>query len=232
MNLERFEIKTLEVESYQTRQVLRCLLHHLLFNRAPLDCILTSAELECDVFDVPVPYSRIERIEIKDRKTNSARKISYTDAHRYVDDKIETFCQGLDRSKGKKGTMSLSFTTTKVTSGLFDFFKSEEKVEFERWIIPITVIGQPPRRADRERVKLECYNGVVEQMLHIIKCVNEKHDHIPPRTNSISFVIGSIVGDARSRKGSLGGGQGGERDGWLVGAFKKMLKDGPPSLNL
>lgn len=50
MNLERFDLAPLEMERFQVREVLRCILHTIIFNRALASIV--PREVDCDVLEV------------------------------------------------------------------------------------------------------------------------------------------------------------------------------------
>jgi len=160
-NFELFELDPIDCEAYQTKEVLKILLHSIIFQRALAACRLCDAE--SDLFDVS--YVRCDSRAICQR----------------VEEYAEAFSTALERSAaaplaaapatGATGAalptagaalpsgvppslparIALSFIERRSrpsTFGIFGRFAGEEKVTWERWHIVLMV--KPPEPPSSE----------------------------------------------------------------------------------
>jgi len=200
MNLQLFELAPVEVERFQVKEVLRCLLHTILFNRA-LGTIKPK-EVECDVFDIT--YARVDDDKI----------------HKEVEGQIEAFDTALTKAAtpAKTNTCVLSFYDKVKRTRWGGLSSAEEKVYWEQWAIPIAVAKDKPKTvAERDRRHLQRQSAVRERLFTILSQVNDKRDHIPPfKKEIICFPFEITFANESSDSG------------W--GMFKRMVQQGPPLL--
>lgn len=147
MNFELVELDTLECEAYQTKEVLKILLHSIIFQRALGACRLCDAESDL----LNVSYVRSDSRAITQR----------------VEEYAEAFSNALERSAAQPGAspsppgggtvvgdglplmlparICLAFVERRSRPGAFGLFRGEEKVTWERWHISLSV--RSPQRA-------------------------------------------------------------------------------------
>jgi hypothetical protein len=155
MNVQQFSIKQLEVESKHLSDVLRCMLHTVLFNRAfglvyPKEEIIDTLDFE---------YVRCDDVTV----------------HQYVEEQIKTFRTTLAEREDRRAQLVLSFFETRSKKAWFR--KVEEKICFEQWVFFIILKEDSPVETPEAREKLE--NELRERIMYIIQTVNEKQNHIP-----------------------------------------------------
>lgn len=142
MNFERHEFPPLEVSPSQLKGVLQCVLHSVLFNRAlgaffPKDaeCVEFGARGGGDAATgvsnngMGVPYAKLD------------------DAHvdALVDSFLDRFLLGLGKAGARQGQVCLGFheKVAKKKSLLSWGQTAEEKVFWERWIVPVQLDAVP-----------------------------------------------------------------------------------------
>lgn len=86
----------------------------------------------------------------------------------------------------------------------FFFGMKEEKLFWERWIIPLALTSdkdRPKTQADRDRATADRHDTLVDNLLFLVSCVNEKKEHIPPMKSgagvalAFSFEISFTTGE-------------------------------------
>jgi len=164
--LEQHRVENLEVEQHQVKEVLRCLLHTIMFQRA-LGAVRPS-DVESDLFDITY-------VKCSDPGVSKA-----------IEDKVDTFSRLLEQSQPPRGQICLSFFEKHVKQVWFS--KHEDRVYWEQWNIEVTVVpsihGQEERRGVRPRLE----QMILDRLTSILRLVNETHDHLPPVTDFGSTV--------------------------------------------
>lgn len=162
MNCEQFTLEELEVEPYQLREVLRCLLHTILFNRA-LGPVRPKEEY-VELFDAT--YVRCD-----DRLYEKS-----------VEEKIEQFMRTFDQ---KNLTRQLCLSFYEKRDKKIWFTKQEEKLLWEQWLVTITVTLQAPAsEGERTQRLVQLEQKMHAALARILKLVNENRNHIPPFVSS------------------------------------------------
>ena len=149
MNCEHVDLEPIEVERFQVKEVLKALLHSIIFQRA-----LGAQQMrdtDSDLFDLSYVRSDSRAIDAK------------------VEEQTEAFVKALERDETMAGhQVCLSFFELRVRPSTFGLFRSEEKVVWERWHIPLLVharddLGGQAERAQRSlaledtlRQRIEC----------------------------------------------------------------------------
>lgn len=149
MNCEHVDLEPIEVERFQVKEVLKTLLHSIIFQRA-----LGAQQMrdtESDLFDLSYVRSDSRAIDAK------------------VEEQTEAFGKALERDETMAAhQVCLSFFELRVRPSTFGLFRSEEKVVWERWHIPLLVharddLGCQAERAQRSlaledtlRQRIEC----------------------------------------------------------------------------
>ena len=149
MNCEQVDLEPIEVERFQVKEVLKALLHSIIFQRA-----LGAQQMrdtDSDLFDLSYVRSDSRAIDAK------------------VEEQTEAFGKALERDETMAAhQVCLSFFERRVRPSTFGLFRSEEKVVWERWHIPLLVharddLGGQAERAQRSlaledtlRQRIEC----------------------------------------------------------------------------
>ncbi|GBG76793.1 hypothetical protein CBR_g23008 [Chara braunii] len=179
MNCEVFDLKELEVEYYQVREVLRCILHTIMFNRAL--GLIRPKEVESMLFDITYVQTGDPGIEKK------------------IEEKIDQFCTWVDKHPNKKGQVCLSFFEERKIS----WFTRPDRLYWERWFVRLNVVRatssaggsfgndsatylDSAEEPNRKHATLEV--AVRDTIMRILQLVNEKRDHIPPPVESTDAV--------------------------------------------
>ncbi|GAB4847027.1 hypothetical protein Ancab_026039 [Ancistrocladus abbreviatus] len=185
MNCEVCQLKELEVQSYEIREVLRCILHTIMFHRAL--GLVQPKDVDLQLFDIT--YVQCGDIELEKK----------------IDEKIDQFISWVEKHPNKKSQVCLSFYEVKNNKAIC-FSNKVERLHWEHWYINLNVFQHPKAHSsqshqskvvdlgetssDEERARGAALEASLnEVLLQIIKFVNEKKDHIPaiPRREGISF---------------------------------------------
>jgi hypothetical protein len=111
----------------------------------------------------------------------------------------------------------LTFNTVNKTKGIF--WDSEEKVDLERWLIPI-ILMPTSKQVDLVRSREKSRADVELALFSVLRSVNQKRAHLPPiKQNGISHFNLSFSNNAKDAKAKGG-----------MGMFRDMLQEGPPLL--
>jgi autophagy-related protein 101 len=206
MNHEEHVLDMVVVPHYQVKEVARCLIHTILFNRAMGP--LKTHEQYCDLFDIC--YAKIDSIDID----------------RVVEDAVERLSQSL-RIVGNgtaKGRIVVSFYEKKKRKAFFGITTTEDQVNWEQWIISIVVNRQKLSNgadfaADRNRQARQTESLMTQRILQILTMVNEKKEHLPPvNLNSDKAMVFEFkIAIPKLEE---------KAENW----FTRMLQQGPPSL--
>lgn len=182
MNCEVCQLKELEVEhfEFEIREVLRCILHTILFHRAL--GLVRPRDVDLELFEIT--YVQCGDLEIENK----------------IDEKIEQFISWVEKHPNKKSQICLSFYEVKNKQVSW-FTNKIERLYWEQWYINLNV-SQLPRthssKSHRSKVVVDPGESALEEssarrasleaslrevLFQIIKFVNEKKDHVPPIPN-------------------------------------------------
>ncbi|KAJ9170758.1 hypothetical protein P3X46_018838 [Hevea brasiliensis] len=186
MNCEVCQLKELEVEHFEIREVLRCILHTIVFHRAL--GLVRPKDIDLELFDIT--YVQCGDIEVEKK----------------IDEKIEQFVSWVEKHPNKKSEICLSFYEVKSKHPSW-FTNKIERLDWEQWHINLNVTQHPKPKAHSgkshhskivvdpgesaseersvRRASLEV--SLREVLFQIIKFVNEKKDHVPPITESVIY---------------------------------------------
>lgn len=182
-NCERWTLNPLSIEPHYSRDVLRALLHTIIFNRAlgPVSPIDTDSEL----FDLTWVRCNDSTVEKK------------------IEDKINSLSSWIQKNQGNPLGVCLSFYEKRERQ--FWFSKSEERLYWEQWIITLN-FHDPSEDTHTKQKNLQ--SSLEAAVTFIIRSVNEKRDHIPPVVSgsAVTFPfdisLANPVGN-NNRKGGL-----------------------------
>jgi len=217
MNCKEHHLPELELATEQVREGLQCLLHTILFIRAPGPVAPRDVMME----DFDLTYTRIASVapsRAPPRQENRQQKISSSttknnpttdgcgdnnDVDQKVDDAIEQFLQSLTPIGPElfQGYMNLIFFERRASKQLFGFVSHEERVVWETWVIRVVVntntnTNNTPPAPPANIMERQRLQDTAEQMLKsclqkIFDCAGESIDHIPPIM--YEFEINSIT---------------------------------------
>ncbi|KAH7423676.1 hypothetical protein KP509_12G067900 [Ceratopteris richardii] len=216
MNREVFHLSELELEQFQIREVLRCILHTIMFHRAL--GLVRPKDVGLELFDITY-------VQCGDRELE-----------RTIEEKIDSFVAWVEKHPNKKGQVCLSFYETRYKPAVW-FSSKEERFYWEQWFISLTIIPSKPSQnkfrhgraltldsgetliEERNRHDKVLEASLREVLFQILHLVNDKKDHIPPVSNSniVSFpyeISISSLPDSSFRMDML----------------KRMLHTGPPTM--
>ncbi|GAA0176358.1 hypothetical protein LIER_29364 [Lithospermum erythrorhizon] len=216
MNCEVCQLKELEVEHFQIREVLRCILHTILFHRAL--GLVKPKDIDLELFDIT--YVQCGDVELE----------------RKIEEKIDLFIDRVEKHPNKKNQICLSFYEVKNRQATW-FTNKVERLYWEQWYINLYVVQHPkPQHGKSHHSKILVDPGesmseertarraalessLREILFHIIKFVNEKKDHVPPIPNldGISFPYEITI--SSSSDSAFG-----------MDMLKRMLQTGHPTM--
>eukprot|EP00249_Psilotum_nudum_P004679 c18187_g1_i1 orf=260-916(-) len=216
MNCEVFHLKELEVEDFQIREVLRCILHTIMFHRAL--GVVRPKDVDLQLFEVTYVQCGDPDLEKK------------------IEEKIDLFINWVEKHPNKKGQVCLSFYETRNKQTAW-FGSKVERLYWEQWCIYLNVIPAKPSQkkshhgrpltADSAEMMMEertkCHAALEmalrDELYHILQLVNEKKDHIPPVINFDVVSFPFEISIPSSSDSSFG-----------MDMFKRMLQAGPPTM--
>ncbi|KAK7359900.1 hypothetical protein VNO77_01868 [Canavalia gladiata] len=186
MNCEVCQLKELEVEHFEIREVLRCILHTIVFHRAL--GLVRPKDVDLELFDVT--YVQCGEAELEKK----------------IDEKIEQFVCWVEKHPNKKSQICLSFYEVKNKQASW-FSNKIERLYWEQWYINLNVVQHPKAHSgkshhskvvdpgegaldDRNARSAALEASLRDVLFQIIKFVNEKKDHVPPIPNlegAVSF---------------------------------------------
>ena len=205
-NFELIELDSLECEAYQTKEVLKILIHSIIFQRALGACRLSDAE--SDLFDLS--YVRCESRSICQR----------------VEEHAEAFSSALERSAAQAAATAaaqassqggapaaplprlparicVDFVERRSRPSAFGLFRGEEKVTWERWHIALSVRSPEPHASElanegglfsphggaasntsdasaRRRQQVQLADDLRARLEVILATASSRKEHIPP----------------------------------------------------
>ncbi|XP_057868468.2 autophagy-related protein 101 [Cryptomeria japonica] len=214
MNCEVFQLKELEVEPYQIREVLRCILHTIVFHRAL--GVVRPKDVDLDLFEITYVQCGDSELEKK------------------IEEKIDQFVSWVEKHPNKKSQICLSFYEIRNKSTGW-FGNRAERFYWEQWYITMNVITSKAASSKShhgkaiavEEVTMEDGNprhaalelALRDVLFQIIQYVNEKKDHIPPVQNSDAVSFPCEIAIPSTSDSSFG-----------MDMFKRMLQTGTPGM--
>ncbi|ONK77247.1 uncharacterized protein A4U43_C02F4590 [Asparagus officinalis] len=216
MNCEACQLKELVLEPVEIREVLRCILHTIVFNRAL--GLVRPKDVDCELFEITYVQCGDPELEKK------------------IEEKIDHFIGWVEKHPNRKSQVSLSFYEVKNKQPTW-FSNKIERLYWEQWHINLHVVTPKihgkshhskasalsretaMEESSSRRAALE--SSLRDVLFQVIKFVNEKKDHIPSISNSevISFPYEITI--PSSSDSSFG---------WHTDVIKRMLQTGNPSM--
>ncbi|KAB2051673.1 hypothetical protein ERO13_A12G069100v2 [Gossypium hirsutum] len=184
MNCEVCQLKELEVEHFEIREVLRCILHTIVFHRAL--GLVRPKDVDLELFEIT--YVQCGDVELEKK----------------IDEKIDHFISWVEKHPNKKSQICLSFYEVKSKQPSW-FTNKTERLYWEQWYINLNVTQHPKHHSSKSHhTKLVVDPGesateerssrramveasLREVLFQIIKFVNEKKDHVPPISEGVIY---------------------------------------------
>ncbi|XP_039133925.1 autophagy-related protein 101-like isoform X1 [Dioscorea cayenensis subsp. rotundata] len=216
MNCEVCQLKELVVEPFEIREVLRCILHTIVFHRAL--GLVRPKDVDSELFEITYVQCGDAELEKK------------------IEEKIDHFIGWVDKHPNRKSQVCLSFYEVKSKQPTW-FSNKIERLHWEEWYVNLHVVNSKGHGKFRQNKAAVDHgeNSVEERssrravletslrdvLFQIIKFVNERKDHIPQVSNSevISFPYEITI--PSSSDSSFG---------WHTDMFKRMLQTGHPNM--
>jgi len=180
MNFELVELESLEVEAYQVKEVLKVLLHSIVFQRALGECGVRDCE--SDLLDIA--YVQCDSQPISQQVEEYAEAFSSA---------LQPAGQPTEVPRLARICMSFVERRTRTSFGLF---RSGEKVTWERWQITLSVRsvdesaaepgpgnapgGSATGVAARQRQLLQLGDELRSRLEVILLTAASRKEHIPP----------------------------------------------------
>lgn len=218
MNCKEHHLPELELSTGQVREALQCILHTILFIRAP--GAVTPRDVDCEGFSLT--YTRIagsndhptsrqngqqqqnqqRNPHIRNHNSATNNSINSHDVDIKVDDAIESFLRTLSQIGPEllSGCLTLSFFERRTTNQLFGLVSHEERVVWEQWILRVVVNNTPrPINNDsasvieRQRIQ-DTAEGMLRAVLFkIFDIVGGTMNHIPPVQYDFEIISSSTT---------------------------------------
>ncbi|KAG5191542.1 hypothetical protein JKP88DRAFT_285080 [Tribonema minus] len=212
MNLKEHVLEEVELHESHVRDALQCLLHTILFVRAPGP--LRPREAHCDYFDLT--YARYAPTWNRHLPTDSNRVLTVlvnrhlpTDSNRVltvlvvrahdpqhqplkplVKDLLAACWPDLS-----KGWVTLSFFERRIKKTMFGLMSNEEKIAWEQWVVPVLVSGAPlPTGADeaselaRQRLKEHTEEALAARIEDVVSFANGPINCMPFANDPINHM--------------------------------------------
>ncbi|XP_027154706.1 autophagy-related protein 101-like isoform X1 [Coffea eugenioides] len=205
-----------EVEHFEVREVLRCILHTILFHRAL--GLVRPKDVDLELFDIT--YVQCGDVEHEKK----------------IDEKIDHFIDRVEKHPNKKNQICLSFYEVKNKQATW-FTNKVERHYWEQWYINLNTVQHPKTHSgkshhskvvvdpgetaseERNARRTALESSLREVLFQIIKFVNEKKDHVPPIPNldGVSFPYEITI--SSSSDSAFG-----------MDMLKRMLQTGHPTM--
>ncbi|KAJ0963403.1 hypothetical protein J5N97_028525 [Dioscorea zingiberensis] len=212
MSCQTWHLKELEVEHIEVREVLRCILHTIMFHRAL--CLVRPKDTDSELFEIT--YVKCGDDEL-DRK---------------IEERIDQLIIWTKKHTNKKILICLSFYEIKNKQAKW-FNNKIERVYWEHWYINLQLVksrtigrfhqtGQTTKLEEKSVKHAALESALHEVIFQIIRFVNEKSNHVPsvPSSNeSASFPFDITIPSSSDYS-----------FGWRADVFKRMLQTGHSNL--
>ncbi|KAF5738196.1 autophagy-related protein [Tripterygium wilfordii] len=214
MNCEVCQLKELDVEHFEIREVLSCILHTIVFHRAL--GLIRPKDIDLELFEIT--YVQCGDVEIEKK----------------IDEKIDQFISWVEKHPNKKSQVCISFY--EVKNKQHGWYKKIERLYWEQWHVNLNVTQHPKghsskshhskvvldpgegRSEDRSVRRAALEASLREVLFQIIKFVNEKKDHVPPITDGVMYFPYEITIPSSSDSA------------FGMDMFKRMLQTGHPTM--
>lgn len=137
MNHKEHTLGELELRPLHAKEALQCMLHSILFLRAPN--VVRPREVHCK--HLRLSYAKLERPSSSSSSSSSSGGSSLARVDEVVDSAIDACLRNLTPAGPKlnKGRLILTFYERRRTQSFFRLIQNEERVVFEEWVIPFLI---------------------------------------------------------------------------------------------
>lgn len=217
MNCETCQLKELVLEPLEIREVLRCILHTIVFHRAL--GLVRPKDVDCELFEITYVQCGDAELEKK------------------IEEKIDQFIGWVEKHPNRKSQITLSFYEVKNKQPTW-FSNKVERLYWEQWYINLHVVAPKthgkshhsktsvvPRdrqleKGSSRRAALE--SALREVLFQIIRFVNDKKDQIPSISSSQVITFPYEITVPSSSDSSFA---------WhTTDVLKRMLQTGHPTM--
>lgn len=207
-NCEVFSLPVVEAELHQVREVCRCVLHTIIFNRALGH--VRPQDVDSELFDVTYV------------------KCGDPDVDSLLESKISEFVAFIEKQKAQDiAQLRLSFyEKRRRQAGGWFILQQDERLYWEQWCVNLCVVQPDPftqdhtslAYTDAAAVRQARLQSAVEGLVAtVVRHVNDKRHHIPPVVSSSTVTFPFDI--------SL---HGGPRSSFGLNAVRKMLTSATP----
>ncbi|EQC34428.1 hypothetical protein SDRG_08198 [Saprolegnia diclina VS20] len=160
------ELEELRVGLAELTDCVSCILHTIFFTRSPGP--VHPADANCRFR--PVTYAFVP------------------DVKKQVETAIQQFTQrNMRRQSGMNSNITVIFYETRKKSAMFNLYATEDRVVWEKWVLPIRVLVHPPANPDDYCTQLE--SQLRHSMLHVVMTVQKETLHIPTGMYDFDLII-------------------------------------------
>ncbi|OQR85066.1 hypothetical protein ACHHYP_12374 [Achlya hypogyna] len=160
------ELEEIRVGISELSDCVSCLLHTIFFTRSPGP--VHPADANCRFR--PITYAFVP------------------DVKKQVETAILQFQQrNMRRQTGTATNITVIFYETRKKTAMFNFMATEDRIVWEKWVLPIRVLVHPPANPEDYYTTLE--SQLRHCMLHVIMTVQKETTHIPNVMYDFELVI-------------------------------------------
>ncbi|KAI8466879.1 MAG: hypothetical protein J3K34DRAFT_432293 [Monoraphidium minutum] len=206
-NCEVFSLPVVEVELHQVREVCRCVLHTVVFNRALGH--VTPVDVDSELFDVTY-------VKCGDPEVDGL-----------LEAKIGEFVAFIERQRHQDiAQLRLSFYEKRRRQAGWFMLQQDERLYWEQWCVNLCIVQPDPftqdhtslAYTDAASVRQARLQAAVEGLVTgVVRRVNDKRAHIPPvvSASTVTFPFDIAM-------------SGGSRSSFGLSAVRKMLTSATP----
>ncbi|EWM26011.1 Autophagy-related protein 1010 family protein [Nannochloropsis gaditana] len=177
MNHKEHVLGELELRPLHTKEALQCLLHSIIFLRAPN--IVRPREVHCR--HLRLSYPKVER---PTSSSSSSSPFSVARIDEVVDSALDACLRNLTPAGPNlsRGHLVLTFYERRQTLSFFRLIQNEERVVFEEWIIPFLVdsMGSTSTLASSLSASDDGFVGVHDGELYTEPSSHSSMSTLPP----------------------------------------------------
>ena len=182
-NCEYHDLPLIELEAHQVSEVLRCILHTIIFNRA-LGAV-SPIEVDSELFDLTWVTCGDEAV---DKRVES----KVADIQTWIRRAYNTNTNKTTRPQNSNLLqINLSFFERRHPAGTGWFSRQEQRLYWEQWAIHLALQEEFESRVESARVqRRQALQGQLTTVLTaVITAANKKRDHIPPVVSGIALTF-------------------------------------------
>ena len=219
-NCEQFTLQEVHIEQKFIKETLKILIHAIVFQRALGEN--KTLDAESDIFDLS--YLRCQSKLVQQQIENHAHQFH----HAVQFDTIQNIQQSRPLTQHDDFRLQMkiciAFFERRQKNGAFGLFRTEERVVWERWVIPLSIflrndtepaIGSSAETARKREIETE----LRDRLEYVLTSASERRDHIPPADGLGGSHPWFEITSSSSAESS-----------GVLDLFKKMILSSPPNL--